>query len=84
MQPISIASSSIPVPHFLSFTSAITSQNVLAVLFTVIFVWWVIFTLVAAYHLLRYGRESWLAVPAVALHLAVSGWIFVFATGGFH
>lgn len=84
MQPISLASSSIPVPHILSFGSAITSQNVLAVVFTIIFIWWAIFTLVAAYHLLRYGRESWLAVPAVALHFAVSGWIFLFATGGFH
>ncbi len=84
MQPISLATSSIAIPTLSAFSGAISAENVLAVLFTLIFLWWLIFTLVAGYHLLRYGRESWLAVPAMALHFAVSGWVFVFATGGFH
>jgi|CXWL01.1.fsa_nt_gi hypothetical protein len=59
-------------------------EMVLAVIVTIVFIWWLVFTIVAAYHLFRYATESWMTVPALAVHLAVSVWIFVFATGGFH
>lgn len=84
MQPIGISTSSIPIPSFAVFSGVINPHTVLVVVFTLIFIWWAVFTLVAAYHLFRYGRESWVAVPAVAIHLLVSAWIFVFATGGLH
>jgi len=82
MQPIGIASSTIP--SFTLFTGSINPETALTVLFTLIFIWWAVFTFVAGYHWLRFGRESWVAIPAMALHFIVSGWIFVFATGGFH
>lgn len=59
-------------------------ELVLSVIVTVVFVWWAIFTIVAGYHLLRFARDSWFTLPALALHLIVSGWLFVFATGGLH
>lgn len=62
----------------------VTSEAVLSVIFTLVFIWWTIYTLVAIYHWFRYGRSSWIAVPAVALHLAVSGGIFVYMTAALH
>lgn len=74
----------IPVPQFALPATNFTAEGFISVLITLVFIWWAIYTLVATYHWFRYGRESWLAVPAVALHLAISAWIFVFATGGLH
>lgn len=71
------------VPEFQLFTSA-GLESVLAVIITIVFIWWAVFTLVAFYHWFRFGRDTWVAVPAVVLHLFVSGWIFIFATGGLH
>lgn len=73
----------VPVPAVPLFTN-ISLESVLAVVITLIFIWWAIFTLVALYHWIRYARDSWVAVPAFVLHLAVSSWIFIFAIGGFH
>lgn len=72
------------VPSLFPLFTAPNLETVLAVVVTVVFIWWVIYTLVAGYHLLRFARDSWITVPALALHLFVSGWIFVFATGGLH
>lgn len=74
------------IPGFpdLSIFGPLTLTTGLSVVITIVFIWWLIFTVVAAYHWFRFGRDSWIAVPAIALHLAISGWIFVFATGGLH
>lgn len=77
MQPIS------PLPSF-SLFSVGGLESFLAVVITIVFIWWALFTLVSSYHWLRYARDSWIAIPAIAVHLFVSGWIFVFATGGLH
>ena len=70
-------------PQALSFSAA-NLETVLAVVITIVFIWWAVFTLVAVYHWMRYARDTWLAVPALAVHLFVSAWIFIFATGGLH
>ncbi len=62
----------------------VTSEAVLSVIFTLVFIWWTVYTLVAIYHWFRYGRSSWVAVPAIALHLAVSGGIFIYMTSALH
>lgn len=62
----------------------VTIEGVISVLFTLVFIWWLVYTLVAIYHWFRYGRSTWVAVPAVALHLAVSGGIFIYMTAGLH
>lgn len=74
-----------PEVHTLaSYFGVPSTETVIAVIVTVVFIWWAIFTIVAAYHLMRYARDSWLTVPVLALHVAVSGWLFIFATGGLH
>lgn len=37
-----------------------------------LFAFWLFHTLVAVYHWLRYSHTSWLAFPAIGLHLAIS------------
>lgn len=60
-----------------------SAYDVVSIFFTVVFVLWAIYTLIAFYHWFRYGRNSWMAVPAIAVHIAVSGMLMLFAVGGF-
>ncbi|HYD93667.1 MAG TPA: hypothetical protein VEB18_04430 [Candidatus Paceibacterota bacterium] len=73
-----------PVPNLMPNLPGASIETILAIVITIVFIWWAIFTLVAMYHWFRFARDSWLAVPSIALHLFVSGWIFIFATGGLH
>jgi hypothetical protein len=70
-------------PSF-EFLSAINVSTVFSILFALIFIWWFLFTLISIYHWLRHASDSWIAVPAVALHLFVSGWLIFYATSGLH
>ena len=70
------------VLRFPSYFGTVTAEGVISVIFTLIFIWWLIYTVVAIYHWFRYGRSSWIAVPAIAAHLAISGMIFVAMTSG--
>lgn len=73
------------LPSFaLANVPAVSLQTVLAIVITLVFIWWAVFTLVSMYHWFRFERSSWVAVPSIALHFVVSIWIFIFATGGFH
>lgn len=63
---------------------ALDPSAIFSVLFLFIFLWWLIYTLVAIYHWLRHASESWVAVPAIALHLFVSGFLIFYATAGLH
>jgi hypothetical protein len=62
----------------------IDPSAIISIIFLVIFVWWLIYTLVAIYHWLRHASESWMAVPAVVIHLFVSGFLIFYATSGLH
>ncbi len=72
------------IPNPLSLFPAASIEAVLAVIITIVFIWWAVFTLVVLYHWFKYSRDNMIAVPAMAVHFAVSIWIFVFATGGLH
>lgn len=37
-----------------------------------VFAFWAIYTFVAVYHWLKYSHASWLAFPAIAIHIFVS------------
>ncbi|MDB5236933.1 MAG: hypothetical protein JWL88_35 [Parcubacteria group bacterium] len=52
------------------------------VLFSVVFIVWIIYTLVVIYHWFRYRHKSWFAVPAIVLHFFVSGTIILFMISG--
>jgi hypothetical protein len=47
-------------------------------------VWWAIFTLVALYHWVRFGRLTWFAVPVFGAHLYVSFLLLTYLTSGLH
>lgn len=73
------------VSNPLSFLPPATSAyDVLSIVFTIIFILWALYTLIAIYHWLRFARTSWIAVPAVGLHLFVSAVLMIFATSGFN
>lgn len=71
-------------PDFAWIGGHADSQGVIPVIFAIIFIWWTIFTLVAIYHWLRFGRMSWFAMPLIALHLFVSYWLLTYITAGLH
>jgi hypothetical protein len=77
------AAITLPTVQFPAFSTG-NFEAAIAVLITLLFIWWVIYTVVAGYHWFRYARDSWVAVPAMAFHLIASAWIFIFAIGGFH
>lgn len=63
--------------------STIDPRTILSVGFALIFVIWAIYTLVVIYHWVRYGHQSWAAVPAVITHLVVTACILMFMVSGF-
>lgn len=47
-----------------------------------IFAFWAVYTVVAIYHWLKYSHASWIAFPAIALHLFVSFALMSYALSG--
>lgn len=86
MQDTNVPLNPFPGPSF-SIPGSSTSGSFeiagfLPVILTIAFGIWVLYTLAAIYHWFRYGHQSWIAVPAIALHVLVSGVIFIYAISG--
>jgi hypothetical protein len=47
-----------------------------------IFAFWAIYTIIAIYHWLKYSHASWIAFPAMAVHLAISFALMSYALSG--
>ncbi|MBU6388295.1 hypothetical protein KGQ72_00185 [Patescibacteria group bacterium] len=47
-----------------------------------VFAFWAVYTLVAIYHWLKYSHASWVAFPAIAVHLLVSFALMSYALSG--
>lgn len=47
-----------------------------------VFAFWAIYTLVAIYHWLKYSHASWVAFPAIGVHLFVSFALMSYALSG--
>ncbi len=47
-----------------------------------VFVFWTVYTLVAIYHWLKYSHASWVAFPAIAVHLFISFTLMFYALSG--
>ncbi|MBI4065807.1 hypothetical protein HY412_01255 [Candidatus Kaiserbacteria bacterium] len=62
--------------------NGISSGTVIEWVLYAVFAFWAIYTLVAIYHWLKYSHASWLAFPAIALHLFVSFVLIVYALSG--
>jgi len=65
-----------------AFLTAINPAQAISVLFTVLFIIWVIYTLVTTYHWLRYGHNSAVAIPALITHVLVSIFLAIYAVSG--
>ena len=62
--------------------SAIPLGQVIPVFFTLVFVVWLIYTLIASYHWLRYSDKLVVGFAAIGTHLAVSSLLAVYAVSG--
>lgn len=69
----------IHTPAFFAFSQG----QVLEVVFGLVFFIWALYTLILAYHWIRYGHRSWIGIPAIIIHLLVSGALFLMAVSGF-
>ena len=47
-----------------------------------VFIFWVIYTLIAIYHWLKYSHGSWIAYPAIAVHPFISFVLMAYALSG--
>ncbi len=63
--------------------TTIDPSAIVSVGFFILFVLWVVYTVVTAYHWLRYGHRSTIALPALGIHVFVSGYLAMFAVSGF-
>ncbi|MGE5541314.1 MAG: hypothetical protein ACM3TU_03485 [Bacillota bacterium] len=62
--------------------AAIPVAQVVPVVFFLIFFIWAVYTVVAAYHWLRYSNNTTLALCAITTHLIVSAWLAIYAVSG--
>lgn len=77
-----------PAPSFFSLDGtdagafSMDISVIFPAIFAIVFFVWVAYTLVVAYHWLRYGHQSFVAIPMLVLHVAVSGTLMLLATAG--
>jgi membrane protein YdbS with pleckstrin-like domain len=74
----------VPAMPAIALPEGISLTTVFSVLFALIFLFWLVYTLIVIYHWMRHAPDSWISVPAVAVHLFVSGWLIFYATSGLH
>jgi hypothetical protein len=65
-----------------SISTSINTTAFIPVVFLIAFVLWLLYSCVAAYHWFRYGHRSWLAVPAIAVHIFVSSFLMLYMMSG--
>ena len=66
-----------------AFLQNVNADQVVSVVFALLFILWALYTLVTAYHWVRYGHRSSVAIPALITHVVVSGYLALFAVSGF-
>jgi len=64
------------------FLANVDPAKVVSILFVVLFIIWVLYTLVTAYHWVRYGHRSSIAIPALVTHVLVSAFLAIYAISG--
>jgi hypothetical protein len=69
-------------PPLFKFSGEIDIATLAPVVVLLAFGVWIAFTLIATYHWFRYAHRSWVAVPALAAHVFVSGSIVLYALSG--
>lgn len=66
-----------------AFLENVNADQVVSVVFALLFILWALYTLITAYHWLRYGHRSSVAIPALITHVVVSGYLALYAVSGF-
>ena len=71
-------------PNIALSAASLPIGQIIPVFFTLVFVVWTIYTLVAAYHWIRYSSNLVIAFGALGAHLAVSSVLAIYAVSGLH
>ncbi|MDP3402555.1 MAG: hypothetical protein Q8S35_01200 [bacterium] len=66
-----------------AFLQTVNVDQVVSVVFALLFILWALYTLITTYHWLRYGHRSSIAIPALITHVVVSGFLSLYAVSGF-
>ena len=66
----------------LNFFGTLSESTIVIWALYAVFAFWALYTLVAIYHWLKYSHASWVAFPAIAVHLFVSLAIISYALYG--
>ena len=61
----------------------LNTGEVFLIVFSLVFVIWLIYTFVAVYHWVHFGHHSPIGVPALVTHVLVSSLLFLIAGSGF-
>ena len=69
---VGITLSTLPLDHFVP------------VFFTLVFVVWFIYTLISAYHWLRYSDNVLVGLTAIGAHVGISSLLAIYAVSGLH
>lgn len=70
-------------PKFLSSVSLDFSlQQTLSWLLALVTLYWIVYTVIAVHHWLRYSHRSAVAIPAIGIHLFVSLVLMGYAVSG--
>lgn len=71
-----------PTDVFAPLFTAVNISQITSVIAAVLFLIWVVYTIFASYHLVRYGYRSAVSIPAIIVHVAVSISLALFAVSG--
>jgi hypothetical protein len=71
-----------PLEVFGPFIQTINVPGAISVVAIILFIIWLVYTIVASYHLIRYGHRSAVAIPAIITHVIVSLVIALYTVSG--
>lgn len=62
--------------------AALPITQIVPVVFFLVFFIWLVYSLVASYHWLRYGNDTTVALCALSVHFIVSALLAIYAVSG--
>lgn len=64
--------------------SSLPLEHLVPVFFTLVFIVWFIYTLIASYHWLRYSNNVLVGFAAIGAHVGISSLLAIYAVSGLH
>lgn len=80
--PMAFEGISSPTEVFAPLLAQLNDPATISVIAWVLFAIWLVYTVIASYHLLRYGHSTTVAVPAIITHVFVSIVLALFIVSG--